>query len=218
MGKVPIFTKEQRIFFDQIAKEKYFTNGFYFTGGTALSVFYLQHRHSEDLDFFSENKFDNATVFELIDKIAKQIGFTFTSQFNEVVYIFNLDFKNSIKLKVDFGNYPHRQVENGIVFNNFKIDSMLDIGINKLVSINQRTTAKDFVDLYFLLEKFSIYDLVEGAKVKFRMKVEPYILAMDLSKVDKLSTMPKMIKPLTLLQLKKFFHEKAKEFAKKVVE
>ena len=28
-------------------------DNFYLTGGTALSAFYLQHRLSEDLDFFS---------------------------------------------------------------------------------------------------------------------------------------------------------------------
>ncbi len=29
---------------------------YYLSGGTALSAFYLEHRHSEDLDFFSGEK------------------------------------------------------------------------------------------------------------------------------------------------------------------
>lgn len=37
-----------REFFDR-------TQEFYLTGGTALSAFYLQHRLSEDLDFFTNN-------------------------------------------------------------------------------------------------------------------------------------------------------------------
>ncbi|MEW5692252.1 MAG: nucleotidyl transferase AbiEii/AbiGii toxin family protein [Candidatus Hydrogenedentota bacterium] len=40
--------------------EKFFTQKFYLTGGTALSEFYLKHRISEDLDFFCENEEVNA--------------------------------------------------------------------------------------------------------------------------------------------------------------
>lgn len=31
---------------------------FYFGGGTALSHHYLQHRYSEDLDFFNQQEFE----------------------------------------------------------------------------------------------------------------------------------------------------------------
>lgn len=31
---------------------------FYLTGGTALSRYYLNHRHSDDLDFFTNNNSD----------------------------------------------------------------------------------------------------------------------------------------------------------------
>ena len=36
--------------------------GFYLTGGTALSAYYLNHRQSDDLDFFSEHDFSTTTV------------------------------------------------------------------------------------------------------------------------------------------------------------
>lgn len=35
---------------------------FYFSGGTALSHYYLQHRFSEDLDFFNHGDFDPQSV------------------------------------------------------------------------------------------------------------------------------------------------------------
>ena len=54
MGKMPLFTQEQKLIFDQIKNNQYLTDNFYFTGGTALSYFYLNHRYSEDMDFFSE--------------------------------------------------------------------------------------------------------------------------------------------------------------------
>lgn len=53
MGKDYIFTKEQQIILAEVVKNNIFQN-FYFTGGTALSAFHLQHRESEDLVFFQK--------------------------------------------------------------------------------------------------------------------------------------------------------------------
>lgn len=51
-----ILTLHQKDFLKEISKDRYFTQRFYFTGGTALAEFYLKHRVSEDLDFFREEK------------------------------------------------------------------------------------------------------------------------------------------------------------------
>ena len=51
-----ILSSHQRKFLELVSKEKYFIQKFYLTGGTALAEFYLRHRISEDLDFFSENQ------------------------------------------------------------------------------------------------------------------------------------------------------------------
>ena len=42
---------------------------FYLTGGTALSAYYLQHRISDDLDFFSGEEIDPIFVHDLAQKI-----------------------------------------------------------------------------------------------------------------------------------------------------
>ncbi len=49
MGK-SILTPKQLNFLELVSKEKQLTSRFYFTGGTALAEFYLQHRLSEDID------------------------------------------------------------------------------------------------------------------------------------------------------------------------
>lgn len=51
MGKIG-FTPFQKLVFDKISQEKSLRETFYFGCGTALSVFYLNHRYSVDLDFF----------------------------------------------------------------------------------------------------------------------------------------------------------------------
>lgn len=217
MGEIQILTKEQQIILAQVKKEPFFEQ-FYFTGGTALSAFYLQHRYSEDLDFFTQKKFDNQDIFDLIDSWSKKYSFTFTSEFHQVVYIFMLTFKNKEVLKVDFGHYQHKRIEKDNIIDGLKTDSLTDIAVNKLLTITQRSSVKDFVDLYFLLNKFTVWDLLSGVRIKFGMELEPYILASNFLKVEEFEFLPKMILPLTLKDLKAFFREKAKEIGLKAVE
>lgn len=218
MGKMHLFTSEQKYIFDKVKTSEYLRSNFYFTGGTALSYFYLKHRFSEDLDFFSEKKFDQEAVLQEVESWVDDKKFSFGRQIKEVVSIYDLHFSNNEKVKVDFGYYPHKRVEAGNSYEGFSIDSLLDIAINKLASINQRSKVKDFVDLYFLLDKFTIWDLLEGVRIKFHMKLEPWILASDMAyMVDQFTFLPKMITPLKLEDLKKFFRQKAKDLGGKVV-
>ena len=59
--------KETLVFLSELPE----INAFYLTGGTALSAFYLNHRKSNDLDFFT-------SVEEIIDPFShhleKQLG------------------------------------------------------------------------------------------------------------------------------------------------
>lgn len=217
MGKIQYITQEQEIILDEVRKNDFLRSRFYFTGGTALSAFYLQHRYSEDLDFFSEEEFDNQAIFTLVSEWSKKHNFTFTSRFAQVVYIFMLKF-NKTELKVDFARYPYKRLEKGLTIDNLEIDSLLDIAVNKLLTITQRTDVKDFVDLYFLLRKFTIWDLTPGVKVKFNIEIEHFLLGADFLKVEDFDFLPRMIVPLTLPDLKEFFREKAKEIGSKSVE
>jgi predicted nucleotidyltransferase component of viral defense system len=218
MGENISFTKEQKFIIDKISKEPNLSSKFYFTGGTALSCFYLHHRYSEDLDFFTEHKFDHEVVKSIISRWAKDENFTFKAIWKEVVYIFILTFPNGINLKLDFGYYPYKRVEKGKDFEGVTVDSLLDIAINKLTTINQRIAVKDFVDLYFLFQEFTIWDLIEGMRVKFNIKTEPFLLAGDFLKVEEFEIMPRMIKPLTLDELKIFYRQKTQELAMRGVE
>lgn len=217
MGKIH-FTKEQEIILGQIKQDDFFTSRFYLTGGTALSSLYLNHRFSDDLDFFCTERFDTQVIFTTMKEWGSKFKFKFQSQANNVVYIFNLTFDDGTILKVDFGYYPYKKVEPGLKLGNLEIDSKLDIAINKLLTITQRSNAKDFVDLYFLLKEYSLWDLVEGVKIKFRMKIEPILLAADFLKIEDFEELPKMIKPLKLEQLKTFFREEAKKISMLSVE
>lgn len=211
------FTPKQQIIFDEIKKSDFLIENFYFTGGTALSLAYLQHRLSEDLDFFSEKKFDNLSILNLLAGWGKKHNFKFLLKENEVVKIYLLEFSDGEKLKVDFGYYPYRRVRKGQIIESIQIDSLFDIAINKLSTIMQRTEVKDFVDLYFLLKRFTIWDLMEGVGVKFRIKADPYLIGINCLKVETFDSLPKMLKPLGLEKLKSFYRDLAIKFGMKVV-
>lgn len=211
MGKNKILTKEQKVILDEISQNNYLKSNFYFTGGTALALFYLKHRLSEDLDFFSESRLDTQVILTLVEEWSQKHKFTFNSRFAEVVYIFEMEFKNHAKLKLDFAYYPYKRVGSETTYNGIQIDSLQDIAINKLLTVSQRTDVKDFVDLYFLLQQLSLWDLIHGVRVKFNLKVEPFLIAIDFLKVEDFEFLPKMIRSLTLNKLKDFFKREAKE-------
>jgi len=218
MGKNTVLTKPQRIVLDQISKSQYIIDNFYFTGGTVLSEFYLHHRFSDDLDFFTEKQYLQQEIMNLISTICAQYKWEYTAEIIESLYIFYIHIDNKNILKVDFSHYPHQRIEKGILYNQLQVDSLMDIAINKLTTIQQRSQIKDFVDCYYLFEKFSIWDLIEGATIKFGLKIDPWVLSADLLNIDSFELMPKMIKPLTLEKLQHYFHSLAKKMGQRGVE
>ena len=68
MAQKAILSENQVKVLEIISQSKNICQSFYLTGGTALAEFYLQHRFSEDLDFFSENEVDSQTIFSFLKR------------------------------------------------------------------------------------------------------------------------------------------------------
>ena len=74
MGKT-ILTPKQSHFLEIAQSESQIAKRFYLTGGTALSEFYLQHRFSHDIDFFTEKEEVNQRVTEaFLKKVSPRLG------------------------------------------------------------------------------------------------------------------------------------------------
>lgn len=216
MGKID-FTSFQKIVFDEFSKDKTLRNIFYFGGGTALSVFYFNHRYSEDLDFLSEKDFDKQLVVKFINTLSKKLGASVKITIKDMMMWFELQ-KDKDTLKVDFLNFPYPRIEKGLMYHHVVIDTPKDIGANKLLLLNLTEEAKDYVDLYFILkEKYSIWDLIDIVRVKFNLDMDLVSLGEDFMNSENLKFLPKMIKPLSLTELKNFFQLKAKELGKKII-
>ena len=217
MGKNQNLTALQRIILDQVTANQLLRDKFFFTGGTALSLCYFHHRYSDDLDFFTLDTFDRAQITNILREWAKIYRFTFRTAMHGFALFSFLKFPKSPQLKVDFARYPYAKLAAETSYRGIKVDSMLDIAVNKITTISERLSVKDYTDLYFLLKKFTIWDLIEGARIKFRQELDPYSLADDFLMIEKFTTLPRMIKPLTLTHLKDFFRDQAKTLGKSSV-
>lgn len=141
---------------------------FYLTGGTALSRCYLNHRYSDDLDFFVNEapdfKKQTERVVSAIRKAGMQIELgTASESFLRIMVL-----KDEVSLKIDFVNdviYHYGDFEAAHFFN--KIDSWRNILSNKLSAVS-RLEPKDIADLLFIAKKFAFEwpDIMEEAKNK----------------------------------------------------
>jgi len=185
-----ILTNQQKYFLQEFTKSE-LRNIFRLTGGTTLSAFYLEHRLSEDLDFFSSEKIPFYITEEFLKTLDTISGIFHTRHFDR--NIFNLEFKNAASLKVEFTYYPLKNLENPITIDNVQVDSFLDIIVNKLCAIADRIEVKDYVDVYCALKgsELSLKYLIELAEKKCEIKGIRHILKSRLLQIpegaDKLS-------------------------------
>ena len=203
-------TPLMREFLREFSKQPELVDRFYFTGGTALAHYYLHHRSSVDLDFFSLAKFDSQTTTAFVSKWSETRNAVLNAREVGDVQIYEMRFPDGYNLKVDFAYYPYKQVESTTLVDAIAVDSKLDIAVNKVVAVSQRTDVKDFVDLYFLLKEYSIYTLHDLSNMKFRRDYDLMLLASDLIKVKRFDYMPNMLVPSSLEELKAFYLDLSK--------
>lgn len=167
-----IFTPFQKTVFEALCNDKFITLNFRFTGGTALSEFYLKHRYSEDLDFFSDEEISIEEVKLKISPIFKKIGIN-TIEYRETLSskIFFLKRGQKETVKTDFNFWPFKRLEKGMVYKGMEIESLFDIALSKLETILTRGKARDFVDFYFIQKKnhYELEMLLEKLKDYPRM-------------------------------------------------
>ncbi|MBI4160116.1 nucleotidyl transferase AbiEii/AbiGii toxin family protein, partial [Candidatus Wolfebacteria bacterium] len=100
-----ILTKEQKQFLELVDGAPYLVKNFYFTGGTPLAAFYLQHRLSEDIDLFSEREIHLPSTRAFIGGVQKKLKIQkFDYRQFLGLHNFQLYFSPENILKIDF-NY-----------------------------------------------------------------------------------------------------------------
>ena len=142
---------------------------FYLTGGTALGRFYLNHRFSEDLDFFvnADPQYVNY-VAALKDKIGTRFAVNISqSLFSEDftrLFIEDDHYLLKIELVNDVGYHAGNTINTGFG----KIDTPLNILSNKLTALVGRDEPKDIYDILSIALNYSFnwQDIFHHSKQK----------------------------------------------------
>lgn len=211
-----ILSNNQKNLLSLLAQEKIISDNFYLSGGTALAEFYLDHRLSEDLDFFSEKEFNPETISVIFKKIQKDAGIKsvkYEQSFNRSLFF--LELKND-SIKTEFAYFPFPPMETGKKIGDLKIDSLLDIAVNKVFTIYQKPRSRDFIDLYLILKtksEWSINELMKKAQVKFDNYLDPLQMSAQFVKVYILKDYPRMILQISNKEWQEFFMGEAKKLA-----
>lgn len=135
---------------------------FFLVGGTALAI-QIGHRKSIDLDFFTQEAFDEDS---LLERIKNRLG---TGSQIEVVGRANQTLNVIVdSVKVDLLRYSYPLLQPVVVQPDYTMLAKEDIVAMKLSAITNRGSQKDFYDLYFLLDDFELKEMLEFYRGKFQ--------------------------------------------------
>ena len=127
-------------------------------GGTALALQY-GHRQSVDLDFFGRLPEDKD---ELID-VVRRVGEVTVLNRSKIILQMVV---NQVKVDfVDYSRYPW--IDEPIIGDGFVLASDKDIAAMKINAIMGRGTRKDFIDLYALLQHYSLPQIMDFYRQKY---------------------------------------------------
>jgi predicted nucleotidyltransferase component of viral defense system len=220
-----ILSKNQKNILHLLGNEKIIADNFYFGGGTTLAEFYIHHRLSEDLDFFSEHEFEQQAVSVVLKKLSKSAGIVnveYIQSFNRSLFFLKL--KNGAEqeetVKTEFTYFPFPRIEKKMKIGELYVDSLLDIAVNKVFTIYQKPRSRDFIDLYCILQKeknWTLDDLVKKAQIKFDNHLDPIQLGTQYLKAQELKDYPKMIITIDERVWQNFFLTAAKKLKDSII-
>jgi predicted nucleotidyltransferase component of viral defense system len=181
---------------------------FYLTGGTALARFYFHHRESLDLDLFTNDfEQDFAQVNQVVLGILHALELRITSQVATETFVqYIVTDAAETSLKVDLVKDVPIHFGEPLTRNGVRVDSLDNIGSNKVLAVFGRTDAKDFIDLYWILHytELKFDPLFQQAKQK-DLGLSEFYLAYALQNIEKIRLFPRMLEPLNWDEIKTYF-------------
>ena len=196
-----------------------FGKSFFFTGGTALSAFYLAHRESQDLDFFSLKPFDTlalrTTMQEIADKTSSAMVMNIQSQTYNEIFLENK--KEGWSQKIDIVQEQPKHFGEIKNIGNIPVDSLIDITTNKILAVFGRLEPKDYIDLFviFTRKDLKFSEMFELAKQKDTGLSEFYF-ANTIADADKFETLPKMKIPFDKDEFIRFYKDLSRKLLLKI--
>lgn len=182
-------------------------SGAYLAGGTACAL-QLGHRVSLDLDFFSEKEFNTEIILGQLKKLP---GFKF-DQTEQWTILGSFP-----KVKFSYFYYQYGLIKKPVLFSKTNLASLEDIAAMKIDAICSRGKKRDFIDLYFLIEKFSSEHILKYYEKKFGKlsnNIVHIMRSLDYFVDADADDDPQMLIPVDWEEVKEFFRKETKRFAK----
>jgi len=175
-------------------------------GGTSLAL-QIGHRFSIDLDLFGLINSDKLSIVGALGKIGK----VKTIQQTENINIYTLD-----NIKVDVVNYEYPWLKPQLAQESLRLASLPDIAAMKLAAITGRGSKKDFIDIYYLLKRYTFEELLSFYNNKYHDGAT-FLVLRSLVYFDDANSelMPKMFKSVSWDVVKRDISEKLKDYIDK---
>ena len=199
-----ILPAEQLQLFKELSTHP-FIKDFYLAGGTGLSL-QIGHRRSLDFDFFKPGDFDTSVIIKQLSEIGD--------------YERDNEEKNTINgslngIRISFFGYKYKIIEDFRSFNTIRLAGLKDIAAMKLEAIAGRGSKKDFIDIFFLLQKFTIREIFSFHAQKYGSGLSNqyhHLKSLVYFEDAESEAMPVMVKPLKWEKVKKEIISIAKKF------
>lgn len=147
--------------------DKEYLSTFSLVGGTSLSL-QMGHRKSIDLDLFSETEFEGSVLLENLGRDFPQIEVLAQAKGTLLTRLQGV--------KVDFLRFNYRAIRPIKIEDNIRLLTPEDIAPMKLDAIAGRGKKKDFYDLYYLLEKMTLQQMLDLHHQKFNLSTTFHIV------------------------------------------
>ena len=173
-------------------------------GGTAPALQY-GHRQSIDLDFFGQLPQEKDDLVEM----AKTAGEVMVINRSKAIMQMMIN-----QVKVDFVDYSrYVWIDEPIQGDGFVLASDKDIAAMKVNAIIGRGTRKDFIDLYVLLQHYSLSQIMDFYKRKYP-EFSEYRALLSMTYFDdaEMQDMPKMFIDTSWEEMKKTIVEAVKRY------
>jgi len=212
-----ILTEKQKLLIENLPDE--ILTRFYLAGGTALSAFYIEHRVSQDLYFFTDTE-EAMPPIEFLTGLIRKLPLVGDIHYERLFdrRIFGVVFKDGDLLKVEFTTYPFKSIEERARMGKLVVDGPLNIVTGKLFALTDRYDPKDFVDLYFLMHDFpwKLGDLIIRTGERFGVRGLEFVIPERLLLVKKMGAadLPIMLKEINLEEMKSYFLRQTSEMVK----
>ncbi len=199
---------------------------FYLTGGTALSLFYLKHRKSNDLDFFTNNPELILPFSYNLEEGLKKINCATQRQRGLHSFVELMVTKNNDSTIINLAQDAPYRIEPLKQFPQYpklNVDSLTDIAANKLLALFGRAALRDFIDVYFLINKKYVdsKEMVSNAKQK-DPGFDLYWLGVALERIntfkDGSSEMLLLLEKVDYSQMLSFFNQWREKITKELMQ